>query len=121
MPHFLNNIIIKILFRFNKSPLKGIRFLQEQGLVAESPKAVATFCMNDERLDKTQVGELLGDASDYAKEIMYEYVDLLEFEGLNFVSSLRLFLENFRLPGEAQKIDRLVEKFASRYCVCNPM
>ena len=50
---------------------------------------------------------------------MYNYVDLLDFEGMDFVSSLRLFLENFRLPGEAQKIDRLMEKFASRYCECN--
>ena len=55
----------------------------------------------------------------YGKEVMYAYVDLLEFDEMDFVSSLRLFLENFRLPGEAQKIDRLMEKFASRYCVCN--
>ena len=34
--------------------------------------------------------------------------------------ALRYFLEGFRLPGESQKIDRLMEKFASRYCECNP-
>ena len=31
----------------------------------------------------------------------------------------RVFLDGFRLPGEAQKIDRLVEKFAERYVSCN--
>ena len=51
---------------------------------------------------------------------MYAYIDLLDFTGLDFVSALRLFLEGFRLPGEAQKIDRLMEKYASRYCDCNP-
>ncbi|XP_016395120.1 cytohesin-3-like [Sinocyclocheilus rhinocerous] len=30
------------------------------------------------------------------------------------------FLWSFRLPGEAQKIDRMMEAFASRYCQCNP-
>ena len=30
-----------------------------------------------------------------------------------------MFLDGFRLPGEAQKIDRLVEKFAERYLNCN--
>lgn len=30
-----------------------------------------------------------------------------------------MFLDGFRLPGEAQKIDRLVEKFAERYVNCN--
>ena len=32
----------------------------------------------------------------------------------------RQFLWSFRLPGEAQKIDRMMEAFASRYCQCNP-
>lgn len=31
----------------------------------------------------------------------------------------RSFLSGFRLPGEAQKIDRLMEKFAQRYVSCN--
>jgi hypothetical protein len=30
------------------------------------------------------------------------------------------YLEGFRLPGESQKIDRLMEKFAERYCSQNP-
>lgn len=32
----------------------------------------------------------------------------------------RQFLWSFRLPGEAQKIDRMMEAFAQRYCHCNP-
>jgi len=50
---------------------------------------------------------------------MYSYVDQLDFDDVEFVPALRVFLEGFRLPGEAQKIDRLMEKFASRYCQCN--
>ena len=41
------------------------------------------------------------------------------FSDKDIVPALRQFLEGFRLPGEAQKIDRLMEKFASRYCECN--
>lgn len=52
-------------------------------------------------------------------KVMYSYVDQLDFTEKDFVSALRHFLEGFRLPGEAQKIDRLMEKFASRYCECN--
>jgi len=33
---------------------------------------------------------------------------------------LRQFLWSFRLPGEAQKIDRMMECFAQRYCQLNP-
>lgn len=51
---------------------------------------------------------------------MYAYVDMFDFSGLTIVQALRNILEKFRLPGEAQKIDRIMEKFASRYCECNP-
>ena len=52
--------------------------------------------------------------------MMYAYVDMMQFTDLDFVSALRKFLDGFRLPGEAQKIDRLMEKFAARYIECNP-
>jgi len=58
--------------------------------------------------------------SRFNKEVMYAYVDMMDFRSVDFVPSLRKFLEGFRLPGEAQKIDRLMEKFAARYCECNP-
>ena len=32
----------------------------------------------------------------------------------------RVFLWSFQLPGEAQKIDRMMESFASQFCECNP-
>lgn len=47
---------------------------------------------------------------------MHEYTDMIDFKSSpGFVDSLRLFLQGFRLPGEAQKIDRLMEKFASTW------
>jgi hypothetical protein len=46
-------------------------------------------------------------------------VAIRDFTELEFIPALRRFLEGFRLPGESQKIDRLMEKFASRYFSCN--
>ena len=34
--------------------------------------------------------------------------------------AIRALLAGFRLPGEAQKIDRIMEKFAERYFLTNP-
>lgn len=105
---------------FNRKPKKGITFLQEQGLLGASAAEVAEWLHSDERLDKTGIGDFLGENEDFNKEVMYAYVDQIQFAGRDMVSALRYFLEGFRLPGEAQKIDRLMEKFASRYCECNP-
>ena len=51
---------------------------------------------------------------------MYAFVDCFDFNGLDFVAALRILLAAFRLPGESQKIDRIMEKFAGRYCETNP-
>ncbi|KAL8062526.1 hypothetical protein ABFX02_02G153100 [Erythranthe guttata] len=51
---------------------------------------------------------------------MHAYVDSFDFQGKEFDEAIRVFLQGFRLPGEAQKIDRIMEKFAERYCKCNP-
>lgn len=70
---------------------------------------------DDDRLDKTAIGDFMGENETFNKEVMYAYVDQMDFYNMEIVSALRLFLEGFRLPGEAQKIDRLMEKFAARY------
>lgn len=105
---------------FNRKPRKGLAFLQDHGYLAKSPQDVAQFFHSNERLDKTMIGEFLGENETFNKEVMYSYVDQMDFAGKDIVSALRTFLEGFRLPGEAQKIDRLMEKFASRFCETNP-
>jgi len=46
---------------------------------------------------------------------MHAFVDTMDFSGLSFIEALRLFLQSFRLPGEAQKIDRFMLKFSARF------
>uniref|UniRef100_A0A674C411 ARF guanine nucleotide exchange factor 2 n=1 Tax=Salmo trutta TaxID=8032 RepID=A0A674C411_SALTR len=104
---------------FNKKPKRGVQYLQDQGMLGTTAEEIAQFLHQEERLDTTQVGEYLGENIRFNKEVMYNYVDQLDFCGRDFVSALRSFLEGFRLPGEAQKIDRLMEKFAARYLECN--
>ncbi|TMS16775.1 Brefeldin A-inhibited guanine nucleotide-exchange protein 2 [Larimichthys crocea] len=104
---------------FNKKPKRGIQYLQDQGMLGSTVEDISQFLHQEDRLDTTQVGEYLGENIKFNKEVMYCYVDQLDFCGRDFVSALRAFLEGFRLPGEAQKIDRLMEKFAARYLECN--
>lgn len=45
----------------------------------------------------------------------------MDFTGMVFDEAIRHFLQGFRLPGEAQKIDRMMEKFAERFCLQVPI
>uniref|UniRef100_A0A6G1S3U5 Brefeldin A-inhibited guanine nucleotide-exchange protein 1 n=1 Tax=Aceria tosichella TaxID=561515 RepID=A0A6G1S3U5_9ACAR len=104
---------------FNRKPKRGLEFLQKHGYLGKTDLEIAKFLFaNSDKLDKTTLGEFIGDLSN--KEIMYMFVDQMNFAGKDIVAALRHFLDHFRLPGEAQKIDRLMEKFAARYCETNP-
>lgn len=52
--------------------------------------------------------------------MLHEYVDMMDFKGMRFDDAIRHYLSGFRLPGEAQKIDRMMEKFSERFCLQNP-
>lgn len=115
-----------------------MEFLLEAGLIlSTAPRDIAHFLLQTEGLSKAMIGEYLGEGyvlcftclsielliffSDEANiAIMHAFVDQLDFTDMPFTDALRLFLQSFRLPGEAQKIDRLMLKFAERYTANNP-
>ncbi|GME97327.1 unnamed protein product [Ambrosiozyma monospora] len=51
---------------------------------------------------------------------MHAFVDFMDFKDKSFLGALRFYLEHFRLPGESQKIDRFMLKFAEKYVTDNP-
>lgn len=55
--------------------------------------------------------------SDNCLQVLHEYVDMMDFKLMRFDDAIRHYLSGFRLPGEAQKIDRMMEKFSERFCL----
>ena len=106
--------------KFNMDPKKGIEFLISHDLIKETPEDVAAFLYKGEGLNKTMIGDYLGERADFNEAVLKAFVELHDFTDLILVQALRQFLWSFRLPGEAQKIDRMMESFAQRYCQLNP-
>ncbi|KAK9482861.1 hypothetical protein V1527DRAFT_492356 [Lipomyces starkeyi] len=107
--------------QFNFKPKRGITFLCENNFIAsKNPNDVARFLLTTEGLSKAMIGEYLGEGDPENVAIMHAFVDLMDFSDMKFVDALRRFLQAFRLPGEAQKIDRFMLKFAERYISGNP-
>lgn len=81
--------------------------------VCAAVQVAAFLRAQQDNLDKTQLGELLGHHEDFAVAVMHAWVDSEpSMAGQAIDQSLRRLLSGFRLPGEAQKIDRIMEKFA---------
>jgi brefeldin A-inhibited guanine nucleotide-exchange protein len=107
--------------QFNWKAKKGIQFLNKHGFInINDPTDVAKFLLHTDGLNKTMIGEYLGEGEPENIAIMHAFVDELNFINMQFVEAVRQFLQAFRLPGEAQKIDRFMLKFAERYLDGNP-
>ncbi|XP_050981494.1 Golgi-specific brefeldin A-resistance guanine nucleotide exchange factor 1 isoform X6 [Labeo rohita] len=101
--------------QFNQKPKKGVQILQEKGLLS-SPmdnNEVAQWLRENPRLDKKMIGEFISDRKN--PDLLDSFVNTFTFQGLRIDEALRLYLEAFRLPGEAPVIHRLLETFTDNW------
>ncbi|XP_055045018.2 IQ motif and Sec7 domain ArfGEF 1a isoform X1 [Misgurnus anguillicaudatus] len=124
-PAFSSDITRKRQYRigltlFNKKPEKGIQYLTERGFVPDTPVGVAHFLLQRKGLSRQMVGEFLGNRQkQFNRDVLDCVVDELDFSGMELDEALRKFQAQIRVQGEAQKVERLIEAFSQRYCICN--
>lgn len=110
---------VKCTELFSESPKKGVAELAERKFIKDpkDDKELADFLFHkSSRLNKRVLGEFLANPSRY--NLLREFISFFEFGGLRVDEALRLLLKAFRLPGEAQQIERIVELFAETYVEC---
>ncbi|GMH18924.1 hypothetical protein Nepgr_020765 [Nepenthes gracilis] len=102
---------------FNQDEKKGLDYLKISKLVPDPPdeKAFAYFFRFTPRLDKNAIGDYLGDPDEFHIQVLKEFTNTFDFVGMILDSALRTYLETFRLPGESQKIQRILEAFSERF------
>lgn len=107
-----------------KSVKKAIDYLVACNLITPSAREVASFLrLHRVDINAEALGNYLGEGGKDGAEvehynlIRFNYVRAIAFVGMNVEQGLRHFLTNcgFRLPGEAQKIDRIISTFAQCY------
>ncbi|XP_043247429.1 IQ motif and SEC7 domain-containing protein 1-like isoform X1 [Amphibalanus amphitrite] len=105
---------------FNTKPERGVAYLMARGFLDETPQGVARFLITRKGLSKQRIGEYLGDLqSPFCAAVLEAFAQELDFYNMQLDAALRKFQAYFRLPGEAQKIERLMEVFGQRYTQCN--
>lgn len=106
---------------FNQRPEKGIQFLQENGILNATldPLEIAHFLRESPGLDKKMIGEYISKKKNVEKGILEVFVKSFDFTATRIDKALRLYLETFRLPGEAPLIFLVMEHFADHWHKCN--
>ncbi|PHJ23952.1 sec7 domain-containing protein [Cystoisospora suis] len=106
------------LMAFNENPKTFIPRLQELRLLptpTATPRSVAAFLRETRGLDLVKVGEYLAQNKEWNKQVLLHFVGMFSFTNVSLVEALRMLLASFRLPGEAQQIERVMEAFAGEY------
>uniref|UniRef100_A0A7S2WBL3 SEC7 domain-containing protein n=1 Tax=Mucochytrium quahogii TaxID=96639 RepID=A0A7S2WBL3_9STRA len=106
--------------QFNKKPTKQywLEYAQDLAILPTpvTPHDVANFFLKTPGLDKAAVGDYISEPPDkkpFNHEVMKAFIATFDFRGVRIDVALRMLLESFRLPGEAQKVDRLMEAFGT--------
>ena len=101
---------------FNMKAKKGIRWIKEQLFKggemsdADADVAIGHFLWDHRNeLSKEELGDLFGEDTDEAKRIYNAFVSKFVVTGIDLDLALRRLLYLFKLPGEAQKIDRIMK------------
>ncbi|XP_067346574.1 IQ motif and SEC7 domain-containing protein 3 isoform X3 [Channa argus] len=125
-PTLSTDVMRKRLYRiglnlFNVNPDKGLQFLISRGFIPDTPIGVAHFLLQRKGLSRQMIGEFLGNSKKpFNKDVLDCVVDEMDFSGMELDEALRKFQAHIRVQGEAQKVERLIEAFSQRYCMCNP-
>ncbi|CCK71569.1 Arf family guanine nucleotide exchange factor GEA2 KNAG_0H01550 [Huiozyma naganishii CBS 8797] len=100
---------------FNEKPKRGVPLLIERGFIeSDSEEHIAKFLFeNNSRMNKKTIGLLLCDPKQGS--LLRKFMNLFDFKGLRVDEAIRILLTKFRLPGESQQIERIIEAFSSRY------
>jgi cytohesin len=120
LPLQLEIIIAEAIEIFNEKPSDARKFLMEKRVITGSAEEFASFIFSHHRLSKRLVGEYVGKADPFNQEVCENLFAMFELSGLSVDEAIRYLARQLRLPGEAQQIDRILEKFANRYFYHNP-
>lgn len=88
--------------KFNMDPKKGIEFLVEHGLLNHNEADVAAFLYKGEGLNKTAIGDYLGERNDFNERVLREFVSLHDFTDLILVQALR-YATSFYIQNDTNK------------------
>eukprot|EP01063_Lacrimia_lanifica_P023808 TRINITY_DN3154_c0_g2_i2.p1 TRINITY_DN3154_c0_g2~~TRINITY_DN3154_c0_g2_i2.p1 ORF type:complete len:1721 (+),score=736.83 TRINITY_DN3154_c0_g2_i2:80-5242(+) len=94
-----------------EKPLKGVKLLVERGLAENTPASIAAALEKYQRLDRLAVGEYVGDEK--CPEGLKAFCEIDNYKGMTLDAAIRRFTTRFSLPKEGQKIERILEAFAT--------
>jgi hypothetical protein len=112
------------IYQEKESVGKAVKFLISKNFMSDTPHEIAGFIrIYKDSFDPASIGDFLGEGGrnkqeeEYWNMIRYRFTRAVSFVDMELDDALRLYLTGcgFRMPGEAQKIDRFISAFVHSY------
>uniref|UniRef100_A0A6B2G121 IQ motif and SEC7 domain-containing protein 3 (Trinotate prediction) n=1 Tax=Myxobolus squamalis TaxID=59785 RepID=A0A6B2G121_MYXSQ len=105
---------------FNINPIMALSYFLCCFRNISNPNAIATFLTSCPFFSKKKIGEMLGNISNkFCEQILVEFINKFEIVGVPLEDSYRKFMSCFKMPGESQKIEKIIKLFSSQYFLSN--
>jgi cytohesin len=116
----LQHINHEAVIKFNMKPKSARQYLITKRVIQGLPSEMAEFIQKNSKISKRRVGEYIGNYEPFNQLVCEELFSRYDLKNKTLDMALRLLLLQFRLPGEAQQIDRILEKFSTHFHLQNP-
>ncbi|OII72096.1 SEC7 domain-containing protein [Cryptosporidium ubiquitum] len=115
----LKNEIFDCSEKFNSNPSSFLDVLKSSFLFDSNPnpKSLAKFFRYSQKIDMVTLGEYLSKNKEWNNQVRIAYLSTFKFNKKSIVSALREVLATFKLPGESQQIERIMESFSHEYFI----
>ena len=106
---------------FNTIPDVGIDYLVKAEIIELKPLSVAKFLYKNQSLAKAKIGEYLGQfESAFCMKVLSLFVQEFDFSGLRIDKAIRKLVTYIKVPGNHDRVEKIMEAFVKRYVKCNP-
>lgn len=107
------------VLKFNMKPEEAIEFLQAEQRIDDAPESIARWLYETPGLSKANLGLYLS-SPHLPRAVLRAFLEHFDFNTLRIAKAMEVFFSKIRLPGEAQRVDRLLGSFVHRYMTSNP-
>mmetsp|Transcript_16230 Transcript_16230/g.13811 ORF Transcript_16230/g.13811 Transcript_16230/m.13811 type:complete len:87 (-) Transcript_16230:3358-3618(-) len=86
-----------------------MKYFEKLGVLdTKSPESIAKYFASNPHLSKEKIGEFFGEEAELNVQSLTCFTNNFDFRNMIPDDALRIYLASFDLPGEGQKIDRIV-------------
>jgi ankyrin repeat protein len=103
---------------FNNNYRKGLAIMIAGKIIPQDPLEIAAYLFSTSRLSPVRIGEILGDSTEYIKQISAEYMNFIQIDPNNIILSLKRLLKLIKLP-KGLMSDQVLDSFSEKFYTPN--